>query len=99
MKGAVEKAERVGEPNLLEQPDVGRTADPNAGGRPLAHAVHGQHGRLLEWRTEERARRMREVVLAEEYLGGRDTELTLKQMANPEFVAEPGDHRYAEDAV
>ena len=35
-------------------------------GRPLAHPVHGQHGRLLEGRGEEGARGMALMVLGEE---------------------------------
>ncbi len=56
-EGAVEQAQRVGEPDLLEQRDVGAAAHAEAGGRPLADAVHGEDRRFLEGRDEENTRR------------------------------------------
>ena len=54
------------EPDLLEEPNLGAAPTPDGGGRPLADAVDGQDGGLLEGRAEEGAGRVGEVVLAEE---------------------------------
>src|SRR5689334_14479243 len=42
---------------------------------------------------------MREMMLAEKNFGRRDAEPFLDEMLNPQLVAEPGDHRIAENPM
>ena len=56
-------------------------------------------GRLVEGRAEERAGRVRQVMLAEQDAVRRHAEARLQQVLDPQLVAEPGDHRLAEDFV
>ncbi len=62
---AVEEAERIGEAKLLEEPQVGAAAGAERRRRPLADAVDGDDGRLLERRGVEGGGRVRLVVVAE----------------------------------
>src|SRR5262245_59135319 len=71
-EGAVEQAEGMGKPDLLDVPDVGSLADAEPCRHPLAHAVDGQDCRLLERRAEERTRGVREMMLTEKNLAGGD---------------------------
>ena len=73
----------MGEARLLEQRDVvlaaavpGRRALPEGRRGPLADAVDRQDGGLLVRRAEEGAGGVRQVVLDEEDLLGRDGDLT-----------------------
>ena len=64
----VEHAERVRVVQLGEQLEVLAAPDAVRRRRPLADAVHREHGGLLERRRVERARGVRLVVLGEEQL-------------------------------
>ena len=64
--GRVEQAERVREAELMRQVDRGPSSDAKAGGGPLADAVDGQDGGLLERRRVEGAGGVGLVVLGEE---------------------------------
>src|SRR5436190_13997927 len=69
---AVEEAERMGKPDLLQEPQLGAPAEAEARRRPLADAVDRQHGRRIEARAEVSAGGVGEVMLAEENAAGRD---------------------------
>jgi len=64
-EGGVEQAQRVRKADLAVQPDGVPAAVADRRRRPLAHAVHGDDGGLLERRGVERRRRMGLVVLRE----------------------------------
>jgi hypothetical protein len=89
--GAVEKAEAVREACLLAQLEPVAPADAPAGRGPLADAVHGEDGRLLEGREEERGRRVGAVVRAHEdrHLAA---QRALEVEADPELPAQPVGH-------
>src|SRR5262245_40519802 len=65
-EGAVEQTQAVRESQFLEQRNLIATADPYRTGRPFAHAVHSEDGRLFERRGIERAGRVALVVVVEE---------------------------------
>ena len=62
----VEQAERVRKAQLLPHAQLVAAANRDAPGRPLSHAVERHYGRLVEGRREERAGRVRLVVLQED---------------------------------
>ena len=65
-QGRVEQAERVGEAKLVRQVDRRPAAHPEAGGGPLADAVHGEDRGLVERRGVEGAGGVGLVVLGED---------------------------------
>ena len=98
-KGAVEKAQGMGEANLFEQLYLGAVSYPKARSRPLAHAVHRENRRFFKRGTEKGAGSVGEMMLAEKNFGGRHAEPFLNEVLDPEFITEPGNHRLAEDPV
>ena len=64
----IEQAERVGKVDLADDLEAVAAAERQRRGRPFADAVHRQHGRALERRREERARRVAQVMLGEQEL-------------------------------
>ena len=62
----IQQAQRVREVDLANDLEICAVADRERSRRPLADAIHGQHGGALERRRIERARRMTQVVLGEE---------------------------------
>ena len=64
-KGGIEQAEGMRKVDFLVDRKVRASAKPHARRRPLADAIHRQHHRLLEWRGEESARGVAQVMLGE----------------------------------
>ncbi len=95
-EGAVEEPQRVREPDLLQQGELGAAPDPDGGRRPLPDPVHGEDGGLGEGRAVEGAGRVGQMVLAEHDARGREAEPLLQEVADPHLVAEPRDHRLLE---
>ncbi len=98
-KGAIEQADRVGEPHLRRQSDLVTLPDSPGCRRPLADPIDGQDRRLLEGGAEERAGGVGEVMLNEQDLPFGDPQLLPDQRLDPELLMEPGDHRLTEDLV
>ena len=97
-EGAVQQAQRVRIADLVRYLQVNAVADAEGGGRPLADPVRGQHGRFVEWRREEGARRMREVVFTEQDLAG-IAECLANLTAYPQLLPQPGLHGIDEGAA
>ncbi len=100
-EGRVEEAERVRVAHLRVErqlPAAAGAAPAAADGRrrPLADAVDDQHRRLVERRREERARRVREVVLAVENLARFQVERALQPRTDPKPLVEPSSRRAPE---
>ena len=99
-KRRIEQPQRVRETQLLEKLYAVSVAASHRAGRPLAHPVQGQNGRLLKRRRIEGARRMRLVMFREKHFGnGRDAAgfqgiLDLKR--NPQFLLQPDGHGHHE---
>jgi hypothetical protein len=98
-EGTVEQAEGVRKTDLPGEPDLAPSSHAEACGGPFADAIDGQDRGFVVRRAEEGAGRVRQVMLAEQDLLGRDAESFLDQLLDPELVAEPGDHRFAEQWV
>src|SRR5262252_1329636 len=64
-KRRVQEPERMREMLLLEHGEAIALAAGQAGSRPFTHAVQRQYRRLFKWRWEERAGRMRFMMLRE----------------------------------
>jgi hypothetical protein len=56
----------MGKPDLVEDFNIGPSADPIRGGGPLADSIDGEDRRLVKRSTEKRAGRMGEVMLTKE---------------------------------
>ena len=97
-KGAVEQPQRMGKADFLEQVDLCPLSNPETGRGPFANAIDRKDRRFVKWRAQEGAGRVGKMVLAEEDFPPGDTKLVLDQVPDPEFVAEPGQHRFAKDA-
>ena len=93
---AVEEAQAVREADLLEEGDVRALAHAEAGGGPLAHAVHGEDGRLLERRDEEAGRGMAHVVLGEQDRPLVGPQRLPDRRRHEELLLDPDRHRLAE---
>ena len=95
-EGRVEEPQGVREGDLAEELELVPLAHADGGGRPLAHAVEGQHGRLLEGRGVEGRRRVRLVVLGEEDLPGLADAALLQRVLDlgrdPQLLAQPEGH-------
>ncbi len=87
------------EHHLLADVDLIAASDAPRSRHPLAHAIHGQDRRFVKRRTQERAGRVRHVMLAIQNLVGRDAQLRRDLRADPQLVDHPGDHRLAKDLV
>src|SRR5260370_737237 len=101
----IKQTERIRKVNLLEQFDpIFATALPISFSatkrrrRPFPDAIDRHDRRLVKWRAEERAGRVRKVMLAEENSILREAELLQNAPFDPELFVEPGDHRFAENA-
>src|SRR5205823_3790088 len=64
---AVQEAERVWVTDLLVHEKVEASTHADRRRRPLADAICGDHCRVVEWRGIERARSVRDVMLAEHH--------------------------------
>ena len=71
-------------------------ADAEGGGGPLADAVHGEDGRLLEGGGQEARGGVAHVVLGEEDRPLVGLELLADDRGHPELLVEPHRHRLAE---
>ncbi len=80
-EGRIEQTGRVREVQFVGECNPVAAAVPVAGRGPLAHAIHGQDRRLVERRWEERAGRMRFVVLRKDVLFAVSVLQTLVQFA------------------
>ena len=92
------------EVQLLQHLQAVAAADPDAGGRPLADAVDGQHRGFLERRGEERARGVALMVLGEQELlldvraGAAGDQMLAQQALLEQLLLEPHRQRHAERA-
>ena len=104
-ESGVQEAERVREMDLLLDFQAVAPADRRRGRRPLAHAVHGEHDGLVKRRREKRARRMAQVVLAEEQLFVPPAaarylpQLLHEQVFQKQLLPQPQRDRHAEGPV
>jgi hypothetical protein len=92
---AVEQPQRVREPRLLEELDLGAPAAADSGRGPLPHTVHGDDRGLLERRHQEGAGRVGEVVLDHEHLA-LVAQLLLDGLRDPHLLAQPQGNRLQE---
>jgi hypothetical protein len=101
-EGRVEQPERMREVDLLVHLEPVAPADGRGGRRPLADAVHRQDHGLLERRREERARRMAQVVLAEQKISvpaaADGLEFLPQQVLEEKLFPQPQGNRHAEGA-
>src|SRR5262249_51280697 len=94
--------ERVREVDLLHGGQLAATPERDGGGGPLADPVHREHHRFGERRSEERAGRVAQVMLAEEYarapvdVGRESPQLPHQVRLLEQLLAAPHRHRHAE---
>ena len=93
-KRRIEQPERMRKPQLADELDFVAPADADRRGGPLAHAVHGDDGRLFERRWVERRRSVRLVVFAEQDLALETLELLADVVGHPQPLAQPERHRH-----
>ena len=94
---AVEEPQGMWEADLAEKLEVRAPAHAERRGRPLTNPIHGEDRRLVVRRAVEAARRVRDVVAAEQDLLCRDSHPFADQPLDPELVREPPDHRFAKE--
>src|SRR6184192_2026805 len=82
------------ESQLAQQLDLVAATGTDRRGGPLADAVYGDDGRLLEGRGIERGGRVRLVMLAEHHLAVVSRDPALEIVGHPELLAEPQRHRH-----
>ena len=92
----VEQSERVRPVQLGQELDVGAATHAARRRSPLAHAVHGQDRRFVEWRGEERAGGVRLVVLAVQEIALVPTEGAPDVPIRKELFLDPQRPRHAE---
>src|SRR5437868_11598733 len=102
-EGGVEHSQRMRESHLAKQAQIRAAVVPDLAyahrqGRPLPDAVRGQDRRPPRRRGEERGRGMGLVVLGEEDLPRRDSQLRGDDSLDPQLLAEKVAHRLREAA-
>ncbi len=100
-EGRVEHPQRVGEPDLPGQGDVGGPAGraravADRKRRPFPHAIACQDRRTARRRGEEGGSRVRLVVLGEQDLPPRNAQVGRDHAANPDLLAQRVLHRLGE---
>src|SRR2546425_5416987 len=89
------------EVDLLVHFEVAPLPDRSRRRRPFPHPVHGKHHGFFKWRRKERARRVAEMVLAEEQLlvpavaALEFPQSVLQQAFTEELSPQPQGHRHA----
>ena len=87
-RGRIQEAQRMREMDLLENLELAAVAGRGRCRGPLADAVHGEYGRILERRGIEGRGRVAQMVLAEQQLGAVELRRKLLQFVREQALLE-----------